>query len=327
MSNKPSQIVSIPTVQIRPNYLVIYNQIEGLRRRQRDTWQYTLNDFDRKKAYAGFISPGSAKNLKRCLENLIEISIEKKAIHHATGKQFKFKINFITLTLPHHQGKWTDKDVKKMCLDTWLKSARRSFGLKSYVWRAERQHNGNIHFHIASDCYIDHVALRHSWNDRLEHCNYISRFEEKHGHRNPNSTDVHSVRKVRNLAAYLIKYMSKGHIYAELLRARPPRSAPIEKVKIKKSGPKFQRVLSFEDMKINGRVWDCSTNLKTKERCRFIIDTDLTARLRNLIIKHGARVKETDVCSLIFMDQKQKQVFLEGRIREAWENYLNSMRN
>ena len=210
MSNKTSQIVSIPTVQVRPNYLVIYNQLEGLRRRQRDTWQYTLNDFDRKKAYAGFISPGSAKNLKRCLENLIEISIEKKAVHHTSGKQFKFKINFITLTLPHHQGKWTDKDVKKMCLDTWLKSARRSFGLKSYVWRAERQHNGNIHFHIASDCYIDHVALRHSWNDRLEHCNYISRFEEKHGHRNPNSTDVHSVRKVQNLAAYLIKYMSKG---------------------------------------------------------------------------------------------------------------------
>ena len=327
MSNKPSQIVSIPTLQVRPNYLVIYNQLEGLRHRPRDTWQYELKPHDRQKAYAGFISSGSAKNLKRCLENLIEISIEKKAFNPTTGKQFKFRINFITLTLPTAQGKWSDKDVKKMCLDTWLKNARRNFGLKSYVWRAERQHNGNIHFHLASDCYIDHVQLRHSWNDRLEHCNYISRFEEKHGHRNPNSTDVHSVRKIRNLASYLIKYMSKGHIYAELLRARPPRQHASQKLKLKKNGPKFQRVLSFEEMKINGRVWDCSTNLKTKERCRFIIDTDITDRLRSLILEKGARTKETDVCSLVFMDQAQKEHFLSGRIREAWEKYLNSMRN
>ena len=322
-----AEITVIPTLQVRPNYLVIYNQLEGIRRRPRDQWQYELQEKDRKKAYAGLITPGSAKNLKRCIENLIEIALPKKAVNHSTGKEFTFKINFITLTLPCEQGKWTDKDVKRMCLDTWLKSARRRFGLRNYVWRAERQHNGNIHFHIASDCYIDHVQLRNSWNDRLEHCSYITKFEKKHKHRNPNSTDVHSVKKIRSLASYLVKYMSKGHVFAELLRAQPPWQKPAEQMKWEKSGPKFRRVLSRDEIKINGRLWDCSENLKRKEKCEFIVDGDITERLRQLIIKDKARVKDTEVCSLVFMSPQQKEKFITGRIREAWEEWLKAMRN
>ena len=43
---------------------------------------------------------------------------------------------------------------------------------------------------------------------------YIDKYEKQFGNRNPNSTDVHSVKHVKRLASYLSKYMAKTRAFA-----------------------------------------------------------------------------------------------------------------
>ena len=322
-----AEIVCVPTLQIRPNYLLIYNILEGLPRRHGSRWVSSIQEWQRKKAYSGLITPGSAKNMRRAIENMVAASLPKTAVNFSTGKEFKFKINFITLTLPCEQGTHTDQTVKKTCLDNWLKSARQRFKLKSYVWRAERQVNGNVHFHIVTDCYIHYEALRDSWNARLNHLGYIDKFFERHGHRTPNSTDVHAVSKIKNLASYMVKYMTKGHNSAELFVPQVPFCKARASPKVKKNGPKFQRVLRIAEQKIDGRVWDCSQNLKTKAKCDFVIDGDTEALLDRAINEHQCRFKVNPRCSLIFLDPKKFEKIITGRYLDAWNAWLQSIRN
>lgn len=305
----------------------MYNVLEGLPRRKLSPWELADLAARRKKTYSGLISPGSARSLRRAIENIVAIALPKTATDFKSGKDFKFKVNFITLTLPCPQSPYTDKEVKKTCLDNWLKAARRRFNLKSYVWRAERQVNGNIHFHLITDCYIQYDQLRDTWNDRLQLLKLIDTFEAKHGHRHPNSTDVHAVSKIRNLAAYMVKYMTKGHNTAESLRAQPPWREAERKIKMKRNGPKFQRVLSLAEQKINGRVWDCSENLKQKHKCDMVIDSTVSDWLTNAIDNLQCKYKANDRCSLVFLDGKKFDQVVTGTFRDQWEAWLNAMRN
>ncbi|GAH86291.1 unnamed protein product, partial [marine sediment metagenome] len=47
-----------------------------------------------------------------------------------------------------------------------------------YVWRAEKQENGNIHFHFIVDNFIPWNELRNTWNRIQQNLGYISRFSE-----------------------------------------------------------------------------------------------------------------------------------------------------
>ena len=101
--------------------------------------------------------------------------------------------------------------------------------MKSYVWKAELQERGQIHYHITADCYVDLKELRQAWNNLQEKAGLLDDFYLKYGHRNPNSTDIHSVKKVKNIEAYLVKYISK---------TEEDKGSTV------------------------GKIWDCSTNLK-----------------------------------------------------------------
>lgn len=246
-----------------------------------------------RQAYDGLLNLNSIKRLKRAIELIVAIAVPKPAINFKTGKTFKFKINFVTLTLPAPQGTTTDKQLKTQVLDVWIKSAKRRFKMQSYVWRAERQKNGNLHFHFCTDVYIPFDQLRDTWNDRLERLGFITAFELKHGHRHPNSTDVHSVQKVRDLAAYMVKYMTK---------------------------------LKKREQRIEGKVWDCSTNLKRKGNCEFMIDYDTGEMINRAVHEVRCRSKTTENCSLVFYNPKQFEQVITGQHKQGYEEWLDTIR-
>lgn len=280
----------LPHVQVRPYGLLIYNRIEGPRYHQ-------VEESREKKTppqtYTGIISNYSRKRLKRAIQLMVASAQEKEALNFKTGKMFKFKVNFITLTLPAPQGHHSDKAIKQKCLDPWIKRMRRKYKLGSYVWRAERQRNGNLHFHIITDCYIRYDKIRDDWNSCLNALNFIDEFENKHGHRNPNSTDVHAVWKVKNLTQYFIKYMSKS---------------------------------SASEDKIEGKIWDCSSNLKIKENVEFELNGKIEDDVREVTLKDDVEVKITDFCTLIFIPQSQLEYYLPAVLRSAWISYLSRIR-
>jgi len=107
-------------------------------------------------------------------------------------------------------------------------------GLNNYVWKLEFQKNGKLHVHLTTDSFINHSELRFYWNNLLKKNGYLDKFISEHKHDNPNSTDVHSVWKVKNLGAYIAKYLAKN-----------------------------------EDSEgvINGRIWGCNYELSAKNKC------------------------------------------------------------
>lgn len=197
-----------------------------------------------------------AKAKVRTAVDWLEASAKTKYVYSIKTKKYHpWKLNFITLTLPT-QGKTTDKEVKGI-LNAWLTMAKSKFGLRSYIWRAEAQMNGVIHFHITSDCYMWKTDLQNSWN------NLLRRNKLLNGHANPPSTKVHSTYRVRNMAAYLTKYFTKGFKYKLIRTGKLSdwhvlafRKKTKERIKIPYEKSKCERI-------IIGRLWGCSHTLSS----------------------------------------------------------------
>lgn len=181
----------------------------------------------------GCISSASSLKLKYAIGLLNMISKWKKAYNWNTDTYFNFKLNFFTLTLPAPQGIYTDHYLKNTILNNFLNQCKTKFGMKSYIWKAETQKNNNLHFHITTDTYIHYEKLKNLWNNCLRATTLIDQFKDKFGHENPNSTDIHSVKNIRNFERYLIKYYLKNET-----DRRP----------------------------VEGKLWNCSKNLNYSAR-------------------------------------------------------------
>lgn len=218
----------------------------------------------------GSISYASKKKLITAIELLYDATNWKESVNKKTGTKWQWKLNLITLTLPAEQ-MITDAELRRNYLNHFLIVLMTKFKCGGYIWRMEPQANGNAHFHIVTDVYFPHDALRYTWNKILSKGHWIDTFRNKYGHSNPNSTDIHSLMQVNNVSRYLAKYMSKDH-EGENIR------------------------------KIEGKMWGCSENLQGKSGIVFSgndaqeISELLTDRVRNGELKFY----RADYCELYF---------------------------
>lgn len=183
---------------------------------------------NRQKAYSGLVSKGVAKRLRKAIDLLISSTPTTTVQHYTRTKTIKHKLSFITLTIPDLET-LTGKEAHKKLLEPMLLWLRRYHGLRSYIWKAELQKRGQLHYHITSNVYIAHQELKDKWNELLTLNNYNRKYREEKGHTNANSTDIKEVRKISNLGGYLTKYFTKAY---------------------------------QNEKSIGGKVWDCSLNLK-----------------------------------------------------------------
>lgn len=243
--------------------------------------------------YSGLLTASSKKRLIKAINLLIAISVPKKAVHFDSKVEFTFRVNFITLTLPAPQGPVSDKELKQRCLKQWLEYWKDQLPGMSYVWRAERQGNGNLHFHLITDRYIHYEALRESWNRALAPLGFIEAFKRKNGHEHPNSTDVHAVKAIRNLAAYIAKYMSK---------------------KEKEGKP------------VDGRLWDCSRNLKAKNQCAFPIGGADHLYFQELCESMASQAFTTDWCAGVRITEAEARKLFPNAWKKEYRAYLARVR-
>lgn len=225
---------------IRPNYVVSLPEFT-------DTSRFTSQAFrDNKKnlaknTHGGKLSDKAIKKMKNAINWLLAAAIEKDVYDKKKQSWFKFKVNFITLTLPDTDHPVSDHHFKTKLLNPFLTYMRKYYGLKNYVWKLEFQKNGKLHLHITTDSFVHYKDIQRVWNNQLQENGHLEAFFKKFGHRNPNSTDIHSIYKVKSLAAYLAKYMSKN---------------------------------SEDLIKIKGRIWGCSYELSRANKTSVFIDRD-----------------------------------------------------
>lgn len=297
--------IKYPVLQVRPYGLLVYERVEwmiggkkkGLTAKEKDQRQERGGNKEKKvpsnKVYTGLMTKYSIKRLKRAINLLIAIAADKEVKNPTTGKYYKFKINFITLTLSAPQGDYTDRQIKNLLLDPFIKRAKRRFKLSNYVWRAERQKNGNIHFHLISDVYMHHTELKEMWNEIQNRIGLIDQFERKHGHRNPNSTDVHAVNNIKDLAAYLVKYMTKAKAQDEIIK---------------------------------GKLWDCSTNLKVKGNCELLLEGEAQKVWEAAYSSPLTQVRHSEQCTIVFVKKEVWEVTITGEVAQRWKDYLAMIR-
>ena len=186
----------------------------------------------------------SAQSRKNIIEKIVWLNqfAKPRTIRTYSGKLiYNFRTSFITLTLPATQ-KHCTAEISKECFERFLTTLRNRLGMQNYVWKLEFQGNGNVHYHLITDTYVDYFfALKH-WNNIIEKLGYISAYQSKmqglsfadyraqysnNGEvdiktlaaryeagrrtkwREPNSVDVKVVRTDGNLRYYLAKYFAK----------------------------------------------------------------------------------------------------------------------
>lgn len=220
-----SELIYIPFIKISNNSIVTYS-LPTTRPQRTEAQKETQKNLTRGK-FTGEISEKSRRQLSKRAQNwLLSIQEAKKEGINTKGKERNYT-TFVTLTLAAKQ-QHTDNEIKRKLLNTFIIYVKRQFNVKEYIWRAEAQKNGNIHFHLFIDKYIHYSQLRHMWNGIQETLGYISEFERSHHHRNANSTDIERIRSVKGASIYVAKYISKASQYR----------------------------------KIEGRLWGCSDGLK-----------------------------------------------------------------
>lgn len=144
-----------------------------------------------------------------------------------------------------------------------------------------------------SDVFMHYAAVNRAWNQCIEKLGFVSEFEKRNGHRNPNSTDIHAIRKVRSLANYMAKYMTK----------MDEKSTPLD-----------------------GRCWDASMNLKSAKFPSFILENDSEELWRKADALFPEGRKDMDFCSFISLNEWQFKRIVKGSILEIWNEWLKNVR-
>lgn len=295
MSNKESRFLVIPKVSIRPNKVVFYNQFVKNKCTD-DVSLYPSNTCRNKDVTKVGIpvrrQPGcnkhnfeislkAASRIKEKVTWLYELA-KNKTVTTTGGKTlYSFRMNFITLTLPSVQEHDTAQ-ITSICLNQFLVECSKKFGLTNYVWRLEFQKNGNVHYHIATDCFIDYTSCKLIWNRCLNKLGYIAKYQEKfigmtfkdycenyndNGKvpfntlrerfgrgtatrwDSPNTVDVRVVTNAKNISFYIAKYITKKseHTLNPVVSSREPSDS-------------------------NLRLWFCSRSLSRLDKISVFLD-------------------------------------------------------
>ncbi len=263
--------------------------------------------------HRGVLSEKGRRNLNRSINNFL-LSVDSDILINGKGKD---NIAFVTLTLPSSQIKsysmhyikhyHSDKEIKSKCFNQFLTEIKENKGVKDFVWVAEKQINGNIHFHLLIDKNIDKNYIRTLWNRIINKLGYVDRYAEKMrkltfedykklrskekksdeqllksfqygidtNWLDPNSTDIARLKKVQNIGAYISKYMTKGYGHSE--------------GKIKKYVAELSSKYDLSDVAIKmmytieGRIWQCSRNVSRSRRCVDFLDDNYTKELSKIV--------------------------------------------
>lgn len=234
-----------------------------------------------KKEYNGYMSRATKSYITKILDNWF-LTVRHYNIHLAApAKQAQKKMVFFTLTLPATQIH-TDNEIKRLALNRFIITCQRKGLIEEWFWRAEKQKNGNIHFHFLSDKYFDKKQLQNIWNDCLDKLGYIDRFEDKYKHRNPPTTQIQVVPSGQNIIDYVIKYVGKNEGVTKVL----------------------------------GRIWGMSDKLRElKSYVEDIADTD--EKLINDYIEQDNKNVYQDKYCMVIMIQFEKRLQYYQRIDKS----------
>lgn len=266
-------------------------------------------------SHHGLISAKSSKEVNKVIDWMVLLAKDKNTFNPYYNSSYNFKINFVTMTLPckqFHSDKVIQKKVLAPFLD-WIRKTNFPTGLKSqkfsncsmYFWRAEAQSNGNIHFHICTDCFIPYLMLRVKWNSLLEKLGYIDIFQKKHNHRFPPTEQVKSVKSVKKIAAYLSKYCGKNAKGITVMSTLIPKFKKVGYPNFLKNKWIFPPKKAIYFRQIHCRLWACSEKLSRLKKSKFSLTDEIERDLFTFQSLYSHNVQFFDYVKIYKIDTSQ----------------------
>ena len=152
-------------------------------------------------------STESQSRLKNAINWMILFADMKPLRNKGDNEIYWNKLGFMTLTIPDLQ-KHTDNFIKKHMLQPFLLSMQRKLNC-SYVWKAEPQINGNIHFHVTIDKFFPWQGVQEKWNKLCARFDYCTVFPNGTNDKGNASTSIKAVKNDNKAAKDIGGYMSK----------------------------------------------------------------------------------------------------------------------
>jgi hypothetical protein len=254
-------VVKIPKLQLRGRAVLVYDEVQTTGRKGVQLFRSLNMAAQQKLQYSGRLTAGARKRLTKAITLLVQGTKKRWIVNPVTGRLNLHQLTFVTLTVSDIGEKLDGKEAYRKLLKPFLDWLRRTKGVNTYIWKAELQRNGQIHYHITLPDFIHYREIRDKWNDIQRRAGIIEKYRQrmlefhKDGFRvrtdllavwpeyqqrqayekgmrenwsDPNSTDVHKVYKIKDVASYLVKEIAKSCQNSESL---------------------------------GGKVWDCSENL------------------------------------------------------------------
>lgn len=306
-----SEVTPIPMCKITPNSIICYTDIDGYTpNRDRKIWldgdnyiiASTRPEALKNNSTHGYLSDKATSRLKRAIKYLYWLSgvftIKSTSIQ---AKAYK-KISMLTLSLSSPQVH-TDNYIKSTMLNQFLIEMKNYNKNLIYFWRAEKQLNGNIHFHILLNIYLPLELVQRTWNRIQDKEGYLQPYTDKFknitfndylkilppknhkdieqkrksfiqgqltGWTQPNSIDLHSLKNVKSAYMYASKYTAKS-IDDQL-------NYHIEKGHITED----QREEYYKKLKIQGRIWYASKAIQKCNAPAHMIENKIDEELNKL---------------------------------------------
>lgn len=241
----------------------------------------------KKQNYQGFLSSKTITKIKSKLDVWIDAINTFNSLDGNRFSRKKSYITFLTLTLPSVQNH-TDKEINKTCLTPFIDKLRYHFNTLNYFWRAERQKNGNIHYHLLLDNYVDKIKVKELWNNTLEKLNYITEFEKLHSHRNPPTTDIRALALSQNPTAYFVKYALKKD----------------------------------DEFRINGRVWLASKSIVNLKSFTLLSSATAIVFFKFLSKCNYTKTFENTYAATVCFFKSIKSKALDNKVFQQYREYM-----
>jgi hypothetical protein len=264
----------------------------------RDSCYFKNGKIDRKElmkqnrstVYNGFMSDSTARKVKRIVNAWSKcIEYENKQFEKSNTRQER-KLVFITLTLSDKQIH-DDKFIKRQMLNRFILKVQMEYGIKYYLWKAEKMNNGRLHIHILVDKYMKKEDIQKEWNKIQQENGYLDNYFNRYNKWNAPSTHVRKTDDETKPEDYMCKYLSKK-----------------EKDKIENNNV------------VSGRIWGCSDNLRNLSVYNSGENEDVIRELYKISNQNLVKVVKDEFFEIYIIDTDS---FLKTKCKNVFENYKN----
>lgn len=344
----------IPYVSITPRRLSMYHVCQNKRSRSHDVnFLSDSKDFNKPQ---GLISKKAKENIETAVDWLLYLADEKKSFCNKKGSLFKFKATFITLTLSSEQIH-SDNEIKASLLNQFLIEAKKKWHISNYIWRAESQHNGNIHFHILCDKFVPWAELRYLWNRIQNKLGYTDRYHSnmKSFHRDgfqkrPDLTNniYHKGRLIRK--GWSIEDQRKAYKHGIETNWYDPNSTDIHSIKFindlgrylskicsqnlepvgaelskKINKLKFSGEIADQFRKIDGKLWGLSNFLSQCKKIVIEVNSNMGEELNNIKSFFKNKVFECDYATVVNVKIEEWSNYIKSELWECLFEHIKSI--